>query len=258
MAIRNIKIILQYDGSRYNGWQKQGNTDNTIQGKLESILSRYFNQDIEVHGSGRTDAGVHALGQVSNFKYDDRLWQASSDTDTTRMMSELNSFLPEDIKINSLTEVDIRFHSRLNAKRKHYRYYLSLDSKRDVFKRKYMAVCKAGECLDIESMKAASRLLIGTHDFAGFSDSKSKKNSTVREIESIEFSLLEDEAVLAVDFIGNGFLYHMVRLLMGTLMDIGFGHSRESLITEILDSKDRKKVPFMAPAEGLFLQEVWY
>lgn len=258
MAIRNIKIILQYDGSRYNGWQKQGNTDNTIQGKLESILSRYFGQEIEVHGSGRTDAGVHAGGQVANFKYDDRLWSASADTDTARMLSELNSYLPEDIKINSLMEADIRFHARLNAKRKHYRYYLSLNGKRDVFKRKYMALCREGENLDIERMKAASRLLIGTHDFAGFSDNKSKKNSTVRELESIEFSLLEDGAVLAVDFIGNGFLYHMVRLLMGTLMDIGFGHSNEKLITDILDSKDRKRVPFMAAAEGLFLQEVWY
>lgn len=117
--IKNYKIILEYDGTKYNGWQKQGNTDNTIQGKLEATLSRYFNQEIEIHGSGRTDAGVHALGQVANFKIDTKLITCNIDLDTLSLMVNLNSYFPEDIRILSLTEVDSRFHARLNAKKKH-------------------------------------------------------------------------------------------------------------------------------------------
>ena len=195
--ILNYKIILQYDGTRYNGWQKQGNTKNTIQGKLEEIISKYFGQEIELHGSGRTDAGVHAMGQVANFKVDnektengkcgishDMRTDKSGDAAVEKMKNELNLFLPEDIKILSL-KADNRFHARLNAVKKEYRYYISLDKKRDVFGRKYMAELENPEKLDIEKMKNASLRFLGEHDFQGFSDNKSKK-STIRRIDGID------------------------------------------------------------------------
>ena len=274
MMIVNYKMILQYDGTRYNGWQKQGNTKNTIQGKIEEILSRYFGQEIELHGSGRTDAGVHAVGQVANFKADYK--------DVLILKNDLNSFLPEDIKIMSLDCVDNRFHARLNAVGKEYRYYISLDKKRDVFGRRYMAELSCPEKLDVERMKEASKRFLGEHDFQGFSDNKSKK-STIRRIDDIEFRLynagvldnasdkkedlnlkechnfaLGDGQYIEIIFHGNGFLYHTIRLIVGTMLAVGMGEVSADIIDEIFDSRDRKKVPYMAPAEGLFLYNVKY
>ncbi len=288
----NYKMVLQYDGTRYNGWQKQGNTRNTIQGRLEEILSRYFGQEIELHGSGRTDAGVHAVGQVANFKVDERAGaekrskSSGNDAEKTpgeKIKNELNSFLPEDIKILTLEQADNRFHARLNAVEKEYRYYISLDSKRDVFGRKYMAELENSEKLDIGKMKAASLRFLGEHDFQGFSDNKSKK-STIRRIDSIEFRLhvsqtsnLSDETDntcheaagntdtevmrgghIEIIFRGNGFLYHTVRLIVGTLLAVGMGEISENVVDEIFESRDRRKIPYMAPAEGLFLYKVEY
>lgn len=268
----NYKITLEYDGSRYNGWQRQGNTDNTIQGKLEALLSRYFGQDIEIHGSGRTDAGVHALGQVANFKVDYKNDLNIKPDDTDSLRSAINSFLPEDIRITSMSIADNRFHARLNAKSKLYRYRLCISdtNRRSVFDRKYCAILtesnsgsnlctKSASNLDIEAMKSASIKFIGEHDFGAFSDTKTKK-STVRYVESITFSTEQTatDTYLVVDFKGNGFLYHTVRLMMGTLIKIGQGECSADIIDEILATNNRKLVPFMAPAEGLFLVEVEY
>ena len=293
--IVNYKMILQYDGTRYNGWQKQGNTKNTIQGKIEEILFKYFGQEIELHGSGRTDAGVHAVGQVANFKVEyqkasiDKIYGAENnigadkeagrlkDNAVEKIKDELNSFLPEDIRILTLEQADNRFHARLNAVEKEYRYYISLDRKRDVFARKYMAQLEYPEKLDIERMRSASERFIGEHDFQGFSDNKSKK-STIRRIDSIEFRLcgknidnadyMEEahngsisavqDGCLEIIFRGNGFLYHMVRLIVGTLLAIGMGEASADVADEIFESCDRKRVPYMAPAEGLFLYRVEY
>lgn len=285
----NYKITLEYDGSRYNGWQRQGNTDNTIQGKLEALLSRYFGQDIEIHGSGRTDAGVHALGQVANFKVDYKNNTASSNIDsedTTALRNAINGFLPEDIRITSMSIADNRFHARLNAKSKLYRYRICLSdtNKRSVFDRKYCAILtepasyskcetaskpkfgtksisKSVSCLDldIDAMKSASTSFLGEHDFGAFSDTKTKK-STVRYVESITFSTEKTatDTYLVVDFKGNGFLYHTVRLMMGTLIRIGQGECSADIIDKIFATNNRKLVPFTAPAEGLFLVEVEY
>ena len=255
--IKNYKIILEYDGTKYNGWQKQGNTDNTIQGKLENTLSRYFNQPIEIHGSGRTDAGVHALGQVANFKIDTKLVPTNILLDEQDLINTLNSFFPEDIRITSLNEVDIRFHSRLNAKKKTYRYTICLSNKEPVFNRKYCMLMS--KSLDIDAMKLASEHLLGTHDLLGFSDTKTKK-STVRTIESISFSkqIINNDNYLIINYTGDGFLYHTIRLITGTLLSIGLNESNISIIDEILTTKNRKQVPFMAPAKGLSLIEVKY
>lgn len=254
----NYKIILEYDGSRYNGWQRQGNTDNTIQGKLEQIISRYFDQNIEIHGSGRTDAGVHALGQVANFKVDQRLVPAFIDVnDLSAIFTDLNTFLPEDIRIIDLLVADERFHARLNAVSKVYRYRISLTPKKSVFERKY---CTAiSEPLDIRLMMEASGQFIGEHDYGCFSDTKTKK-STVRTVDSITF--IEDfngsDRYLVVDFQGDGFLYHTVRLMMGTLIKIGLHQCPPTIISDIFTHNNRKLVPYMAPAEGLILYSVSY
>ncbi len=261
----NYKITLEYDGSRYNGWQRQGNTDNTIQGKLEEILSKYFKQDIEIHGSGRTDAGVHAVGQVANFKISKRLIPCDSAlnldlNNTNDLMHDINRFLPEDIRITSMELADDRFHARLNAKSKIYRYRLCLTDKKSVFDRKYCAMLPdTSKNLDINVMKTAANTFIGEHDMACFSDTKTKK-STVRYVESITFSTESNErdTYLIVDFKGNGFLYHTVRLMMGTLIKIGLGECPSTIIDEIYKTNNRKLVPYMAPAEGLYLLKVTY
>ena len=294
--IVNYKMILQYDGTRYNGWQKQGNTKNTIQGKIEEILFKYFGQEIELHGSGRTDAGVHAVGQVASFKVEyqkasiDKIYGAENnigadkeagrlkDNAAEKIKDELNSFLPEDIRILTLEQADNRFHARLNAVEKEYRYYISLDRKRDVFARKYMAQLEYPEKLDMERMRSASEKFIGEHDFQGFSDNKSKK-STIRRIDSIEFRLCSEnidnadnytekahngnvsavqDGCLEIIFRGNGFLYHTVRLIVGMLLAVGMGEASANVVDEIFESRDRKRIPYMAPAEGLFLYRVEY
>ena len=255
--IKNYKIILEYDGSKYNGWQKQGNTDNTIQGKLENTLSRYFNQSIEIHGSGRTDAGVHALGQVANFKVDTSFIPKDVSLDTNILENTLNNYFPDDIRITSFTEADVRFHARLNAKRKTYRYTLALADKEPVFNRKYCMLITKN--LDISLIKESSKSFLGTHDLVGFSDTKTKK-STIRTIESITFTeeLINNDKYLFIDFTGDGFLYHTIRLMTGTLISIGLHESDTSIIEYILSSKNRKQVPFMAPAKGLSLIKVFY
>lgn len=256
--IRNYKMILEYDGSRYNGWQKQGNTDNTIQGKLETTLSKYLNQYIEIHGSGRTDAGVHALGQVASFRFDDQISETSSTLLAPQaLLKTINNFLPEDIRILSMVEVDNRFHARLNAKQKTYRYCICVSDKRNVFKRKYCMHLDSFP--NIDAMKSASKKFLGSHDLACFSDTKTKK-STVRRIDSIDFSTKTqgNDTYIYIDFTGNGFLYHTVRLITGTLISIGLGKHDDTIIDEIFNSGNRKQVPFMTPAEGLFLIKVTY
>ena len=255
--IKNYKIILEYDGTKYNGWQKQGNTDNTIQGKLEATLSRYFTQEIEIHGSGRTDAGVHALGQVANFKIDTKLVSNNIDLDNLSLMDNLNNYFPEDIRLLSLDEVDGRFHARLNAKRKTYRYSICLSAKEPVFNRRYCML--VSDHIDLGLMKEATKTLLGTHDLKGFSDSKTKK-STVRTIESITIAeeTIGSDKYIHIDYTGDGFLYHTIRLITGTLLSIGLHQSDVDIIEQILSTNNRKQVPFMAPAKGLSLIEVEY
>ena len=162
MPDRNIKITLQYDGSRYDGWQKQGNTDKTIQGKLEQILEKMAGQTVEVHGSGRTDAGVHAWGQVANF----HLPASCAGMSAEELKAYLNRYLPDDIAVLSAQEAGTRFHSRLNAVSKTYCYRIETAAKKNVFERRY--VYGLGEPLDIASMRRAAAYLTGEHDFKAF------------------------------------------------------------------------------------------
>lgn len=247
MSRKNIALLLEYDGSRYDGWQRQGNTDNTIQGKLEKILEKMTGVCQEVHGSGRTDAGVHAAGQVANIHLD-------TDMDEKDVQNYLNRYLPEDIRVLQAKAVPERFHSRLWAKEKTYTYYIDMDEKSSVFRRKY--VYALGKRLDVNAMKQAAGCLVGTHDFAGFSSNKNKKKSTVRTIKDIRFQV--SGSSLTVTMTGDGFLYNMARILAGTLIETGLGKRTPDSVKEVLESGDRQAAGFMAPAKGLFLESVTY
>lgn len=246
---KNIKLILEYDGSRYDGWQKQGNTDNTIQGKLEAILEKWTGEETEIHGSGRTDAGVHAKGQVANFHVDAKICQKAEEAKIY-----LNRYLPDDIRVLEAKEVSERFHSRLNAVRKTYSYTVETADKKNVFERKY--VYGLGECLDVERMRTAAGYLLGEHDFKSFCSNKKMKKSTVRRLDSIE--IVERGSQVSFVYKGNGFLYNMVRILTGTLLEVGLGKRRPEEMQTILAAMNREAAGMTAPPEGLFLVNVEY
>ena len=243
----NYKLTIQYDGSRYDGWQRQGNTDNTIQGKIENVLSRLTGESVEIHGAGRTDAGVHAEGQVASVKL-------AGNRSAAEVKTYLNQYLPEDIAVVDVQQADERFHARLSAVGKVYRYDIRLGDTPDVFRRKYQY--RVAEPLDVAAMKAAAQLLCGTHDYRAFCANKRYKKSTVRTVSAIDIAV--DGADLSVTFRGNGFLYNMVRILTGTLLEVGFGERKVEDMPEILASLDRTRAGKTAPAQGLTLVKVEY
>ncbi len=244
--MRNYKMILSYDGSRYKGWQRLGKDELTIQGLLEKAISEVTSQAVEVHGSGRTDAGVHAKGQVANMKLPILL-----EEDFGR---KLNENLPEDIRVQQVVRVKNGFHSRYSAKAKWYQYYVDTREKADVFWRKY--TCHYPEKLVLESMREASRYLIGTHDFSSFTDDKTEGKDRKRTIFQIEIQ--ETDGVIRFSYYGDGFLQHMVRIVTGTLLEVGSGLRQPSDMAMILQKKERSYAGFMAPAKGLFLEKVEY
>ena len=243
----NYVIWLSYDGTRSDGWQKQGNTDRTIQGKLEEILKRLDETPVEVRGSGRTDAGVHALAQVADF----RLNREMAPRD---VMEYLNRYLPDDIRVLSAKIVPERFHSRLSATSKTYGYYVETGDKKNVFERKYVYGC--GKKLDVKAMRQAAEFLIGEHDFKSFCANRRMKKSTVRRIDEIR--IVEHGTKLEFLYTGNGFLYNMVRILTGTLLEVGSGTRRPEKMKEIIAAKNRDMAGRTAPPEGLFLLHVGY
>ena len=244
--MRNIRLDICYDGTRYNGWQRQVSHDNTIQGKLETALSRILGEPIEISASGRTDTGVHARGQVANF-------HTESPMDCAELLAQLRRYLPEDIGIYSCREVSPRFHARLNALEKTYQYRLWNSEQPCVFERRYVAVME--ETLDLEKMRAAAELLIGTHDFSAFCANKKMKKSTVRTIKSFDIQRVGDEIRFTVT--GNGFLHNMVRILVGTLIEVGRGERAAESIPALFGAK-REEAGFLAPGKGLCLMEVRY
>lgn len=245
--MRNIKITIEYDGSRYKGFQRLKDSENTIQGKLESVLSKMADEKIEIIGSGRTDMGVHARNQVANFK-------TNSNLSIKKINEYLNKYLPEDIVIKNVEEADDRFHSRYNVKQKVYLYKINNSKNQDVFLRKYSTHIERE--LDIDLMKKASEYLVGEHDFTSFASSKSKKKSNVREIYSITINKNKDIIDIFVE--GNGFLYNMVRIIVGALIDVGLHKKTPEDIKIMLDERDRSKASDTAPAKGLYLYSVKY
>ena len=243
----NFRLDLCYDGSRYRGWQRLGDSEHTIQGKLEQVISRMVGRPTEVIGSGRTDGGVHAMGQVANF-------HAETALSAAEILAYLRRYLPEDIAVLAVTEVDPRFHSRYQAVEKTYRYRIWNADAPCVFERKY--VWQVPEPLNLDAMAAGAALLLGTHDFLPFSSLKKIKKSTVRTLKQLEINRVGPE--LQITAVADGFLYHMVRILVGTLVDIGQGKLLPAEISAVFEAGVRADAGQTAPPQGLCLMEVKY
>lgn len=244
--MRNLRLEICYDGTRYKGWQRLATGDNTIQGKLETLLSRLLGEPIEVTGSGRTDAGTHALGQIANF-------HSNTSMSCQDILSGLRMYLPEDIGVYSCKDVSPRFHARLNARAKTYRYRIWNSEAPCVFDRKF--VHKDARSFDVAQMRLAAELLIGTHDFSAFCGNKHMKKSTIRAISALNIERVGDELIFTVT--GNGFLQHMVRIMVGTLLEVGL-HERTAESVAELFGQPRENAGPAVPACGLCLMEVVY
>ena len=245
--MRNIKLTIEYDGKRYLGWQRLGDSDKTIQGKIENIIKQMTGEEIEIVGSGRTDGGTHARGQVANFK-------THSELSLAEMIAFLNRYLPQDIVVKDAEEVAERFHARYNAAGKQYSYYVWHAEIPSAFERAYSY--HYPQVLDLDRMRKACNKLTGKHDFMGFSALKKTKKSTVRTIENI--TIEEEGSLLHFTFVGDGFLHKMVRIMVGTLLEIGAGTIELEAIDEVFANKVRKNAGETVPAQGLFLDEVFY
>lgn len=243
----NVKLTIQYDGTRYDGWQRQGNTDNTLQGRLEGVLSRMVGKPVEIQGAGRTDAGVHARGQVASVHLPEGYTPQE-------VQNYLNRYLPEDVAVVEVVEVGERFHARLSATGKEYRYHIRMGTVPDVFARKYQY--RVEEPLDLAAMERAAGYLTGKHDFRSFCGNRRFKKSTVREVFHIGVEVCGSDLTLV--YRGDGFLYNMVRILTGTLLEVGLGQRTPESMVDILEAKERTAAGKTAPAQGLVLQEVYY
>ena len=242
----NYKLTVAYDGARYRGWQRQGEGTQSIQGKLEAVLSRMEGAPVEIHGAGRTDAGVHAMGQVASVRL-------SGQRTPSEIFDYVNRYLPEDIGVLSVEAAPPRFHARLTPSRKTYRYRVWASPLPCVFERRWC--CCPDRIPDAQAMAEAAALFLGRHDYAAFHSGKTKK-STVRTIYGISVEPAGPELHITVT--GDGFLYNMVRIMAGTLLEIGWGEREAASISAALEGGDRALAGFTAPPQGLCLMEVNY
>ena len=244
--MRNIRLVIEYHGKDFNGWQKQPNKLN-IQGEIERAIGTITGEEIELIGSGRTDAGVHSLGQVANFK-------TNSNIPVEKFAIAINSKLKKSIVVKSAEEAPERFHSRYAAHSKRYRYIINNSPVGTAIYREleYQFPIK----LDVEKMKEAAKYFEGEHDFSAFKASGTSSKNSVRKIFKAE--VIEDGERIKIELTGSGFLYNMVRIISGTLLDVGIGKINPEDIPEIIKSKDRKKAGKTLPAVGLYLVEVTY
>jgi tRNA pseudouridine38-40 synthase len=245
--MNRYKCIISYDGSEFSGYQVQPKK-RTVQSQIEAALAKMHKDvNVKISASGRTDAGVHARGQVIHFDsplpLTEEKWEIA-----------LNSMLPEDISILCVEKADSDFHARFDASGKEYRYFLYQSLKRDPFQRNYAFHYPFP--LNIEAMNEACSYLLGTHDFSSFCSARTEVADKVRTIETIEIS--QEEELLSFRFVGNGFLYNMVRILVGTIVEVGSGKRKPEDIVEILEKKDRRYAGKTAPAQGLYLWKVFY
>ena len=248
---RNFKFIISYDGTRYHGWERQPGKDMTIQGKLEAVLNKMTGKGgddpINLIGAGRTDAGVHARAMTANVFLE-------TDMSEEEIQSYMNEYLPEDISVNEVRVCSDRFHSRYNAIGKTYRYTCWYGSSKPVFDRKYVTILDKKP--DTEAMRAAAQHLLGTHDFKSFCGNTKMKKSTVRCVDTINIE--ESGNYIRLYFHGNGFLQNMVRILTGTLLEVGYGNITPLEVKDILEACDRQKAGPTAPPQGLALMKVDY
>lgn len=242
----NIKLIIEYDGTGYHGWQSQANAV-TVQDVIEKAIKNLIGEECSLIGSGRTDTGVHALGQVANFF-------TKSNIPPEKFSYALNNILPKDIVIRSSEEVPEDFHARYDAKGKKYRYIIYNSKQRSALLRNRAYF--VSHPLDINLIEEAADHFIGTHDFAAFRASDSSVKSSVRTISDI-WVKREDENII-LEVAGNGFLYNMVRIIAGTMVEVGMGRIPANTIPCIIESRDRRKAGRTAPPQGLYLMEVYY
>ena len=245
--MRNIKLVIEYDGTKYNGWQSQKNGVG-IQELITNAIHQVTNEDIKINGSGRTDAGVHAFGQTANFF-------TESNIPADKFPVAINSFLPKDIVIKSAEDMDMDFHARYSVKGKKYMYIVNNSKVRSAldFYREY----HFGQELDYKKMKKASEYFEGTYDFRGFMASGSSVKDTIRSVTKVQLKKRDDGRII-FNFTGEGFLYNMVRIMVGTLIDVGLGKINPEDIPDIIKSKDRTRAGKTVPAQGLYLMEVYY
>lgn len=244
--MRTYKLTMMYDGSRFRGWQRQPDTDLTVQGILEKNISELMGYTVEVNGSGRTDGGVHAEGQTASIIL-------SGKVDEAEFQEKLNQMLPEDIRVFQTELMKNGFHARHSARGKRYEYTIDTGARADVFSRKYAFHYE--EQLDLEKIRTAAGYLIGTHDFAGFTDRVDEK-STTRRIYDIIVKQSGDK--VQIEYTGSGFMYHMVRILTGTLLEVGSGQRSPESVLNVLESGVRAEAGFLVPACGLCMKEVYY
>lgn len=246
--MKNIELVIEYDGSRYNGWQKQKNGKGiTIQDKIEDVLEKMEGKKIEVIGAARTEPGVHSYAQIANFK-------SNTDMKLYEIKHYLNRYLPQDIAIVQVLEVPERFHSSYSAKSFKYEYKITTGEVPSVFHRKYNFY--SFHELDVVKMKEAAEYFIGKHDLAAFSDNKRMKKTTIREIYSLEINTDINEINIHIE--ADDFWPHMARIIVGTLIEVGRGNITPKTITDIIESREREKAGPAAEAKGLFLSEVIY
>lgn len=251
LMIRNFKMIVSYDGTRYFGWEHQQETDMTIQGRLEAVLTRMTDRDpadpVTVIGAGRTDAGVHARAMTCNVLLDTEMSEEE-------IQLYMNRYLPEDISVNDVKVCADRFHSRFKARGKTYRYTCWYGSSKPVFDRRYVYVLDRAP--DLDRMRDAAEYMIGMHDFKSFCGNTKMKKPTIRVVDVIR---IEDSgSYIRIYVHGNGFLQHMVRIMVGTLLRVGFGEIEPGDVAGIIEAKDRRKAGPTAPAKGLCLMKVDY
>lgn len=245
--MRNIKLTIEYDGKEFNGWQKQPNKLN-IQGEIEKAIKQITGEEVDLTASGRTDAGVHALGQVANFK-------TNSELPIEKFPIALNANLKKSIVIKSAEEVEERFHSRLTCERKTYRYVINNSKYGTAIYRNLETHIPMK--LDIQKMQQAVKYFEGEHDFKAFKASGTSSKSSVRTIYKAEVIDAGNERIY-IELTGNGFLYNMVRIIAGTLVDVGLGKIEPEDIKEIIKSQKRENAGKTLPPQGLYLVEVEY
>lgn len=244
--MRRIKLTLGYDGTAYSGWQRQPNQD-TVQSRLEQAVKKLTGEEVSVQGSGRTDTGVHALAQVAHF-------DTESSINVKNFVSGLNHFLPPDIRVNSATEVDVLFHSRFSAVEKTY-CYLIYESDTDIAVLTNKAV-RVKDRLSVKKMQDAATAFVGEHDFRSFQSTNADTATSVRTVKSVR--VVRRDGLIRIYATANGFLYNMVRLMVGTLVRAGKGEIDYNGIRELIERADKHAVTEVMPACGLYLVEVKY
>jgi len=243
---KNYKLTIAYDGTRFFGWERQPDRE-TIQGKLEGVLEKLNGAPVDVIGAGRTDAGVHARAMVASVRMDVK-------ESCEEIRDYMNRYLPDAIAVREVKEAGERFHARYNAIGKTYRYTCFVGEVKPVFDRRYVTMLDYS--VDVEKMRQAAAILTGEHDFRSFCGNPRMKKSTVRVVDSITIEQNRDR--IHFTFHGTGFLQNMVRILVGTLLEVGRGYWDVEYVQTILDAKDRKLAGPTAPPEGLCLMKVDY